>query len=383
MSNLHVMRAALAVGCAALAGAAAGRDVPVYRECTVPIAFYDEQGERASFVAVAPDLAALRTVKDAQAQAALLGKEAVVELDFVRGGSAFGAAAPVPGKLIPFGAENESRRSQSSQADRNWLAKSLALPSLGQTETNTALAALATDGGDESGWGWLADEVTDAPEEKGRLPNDVLADAQEVNPLEAQEKALAAAANPFPGNSAAARQKTEAPKNDAGAFPANVSDRDLPSRTADAVEMPRRDWTEVGRGAEGAARDYRAPAAAGELTQTRKIIADFSAAARPDFAALRDSLLGASGAAPAGVPPAKLAAPVRADATLGSGARAAGTADFGFSSGRGAATPWQGGWNPSAGSRRSLAPSEMPAPVATPAATRPGLGSGGYKPAWD
>lgn len=182
---------------------------------------------------------------------------------------------------------------------------------------------------------------------------------------------------------AAARQKTEAPKNDAGAFPANVSDRDLPSRTADAVEMPRRDWTEVGRGADVAARDSRAPSGAGELTQTRKILADFSAAARPDFAALRDSLLGASGAAPAGAPPAKLAAPVRADATLGSGARAAGTADFGFSSGRGAATPWQGGWNPSAGSRRSLAPSEMPAPVATPAATRPGLGSGGYKPAWD
>ena len=152
MSNLHVMRAALAVGCAALAGAAAGRDVPVYRECTVPIAFYDEQGERASFGAVAPDLAALRTVKDAQAQAALLGKEAVVELDFVRGGSAFGAAAPVPGKLIPFGAENEPRRSKSSKSDRNWLAKSLALPSLGQTETNAALAALSTDD-DESGWG--------------------------------------------------------------------------------------------------------------------------------------------------------------------------------------------------------------------------------------
>ena len=382
MSNLHVMRAALAVGCAALAGTAAGRDVPVYRECTVPIAFYDEQGERASFVAVAPDLAALRTVKDAQAQAALLGKEAVVELDFVRGGSAFGAAAPVPGKLIPFGAENESRRSQSSQADRNWLAKSLALPSLGQTETNTALAALATDGGDESGWGWLADEVTDAPEEKGRLPNDVLADAQEVNPLEAQEKALAAAANPFPGGSAAARQKTEAPSDAAGAFPADVSGRDLPSRSA-AAEMPRRDWTENGRADIGAAQDYRAPSAAGEMAQTRKILADFSAAARPDFAALRDSLLGASGAAPAAVPPAKLVAPVRADATLGGATRAAGTADFGFSSGRGAATPWQGGWNPSAGSRRSLATSEMPAPVATPPATRPGLGSGGYKPAWD
>ena len=381
MSNLHVMRAALAVGCAALAGTAAGRDVPVYRECTVPIAFYDEQGERAAFAAVAPDLAALRTIKDAQAQAALLGKEAVVELDFVRGGSAFGADAPVPGKLIPFGAENEPRRSKSSKSDRNWLAKSLALPSLGQTETNAALAALSTDD-DESGWGWLADEVAAAPEEEARLPDDVLADAQEANPLEAQEKALAAAANPFPGGSAAARQKTEAPSDAAGAFPADVSGRDLPSRSA-AAEMPRRDWTETGRADFGAAQDYRAPSAAGEMAQTRKILADFSAAARPDFAALRDSLLGASGAAPAAVPPAKRIAPVRADATLGGAARAAGTADFGFSSGRGAATPWQGGWNPSAGSRRSLATSEMPAPVATPPATRPGLGSGGYKPAWD
>jgi len=381
MSNLHVMRAALAVGCAALAGAAAGRDVPVYRECTVPIVFYDEQGARAAFAAVAPDLAALRMIKDAQAQAALLGKEAVLELDFVRGGSAFGAAAPVPGKLIPFGVEKESRRSKSSKSDRNWLAKSLALPSLGQTETNAALAALSTDD-DESSWGWLAAEVAAAPEEEARLPNDVLADAQESNPLDAQEKALAAAANPFPGDSSAARQKTEAPSDASGAFPTDVSDRDLPDRSA-AAEMPRRDWTENGRADLGAAQDYRAPSAAGEMVQTRKILADFSAAARPDFAALRASLLGASGVAPAAVPPAMLAAPVRTDAPLGGAARAGGTADFGFSSGRGAATPWQGGWNPSAGSRRSLATSDMPAPVAPLPATRPGLGSGGYKPAWD
>ena len=49
------MRAALAGWIACAGGAAPGRDIPVYREYTLPISFYDEQGERAVSAALAPD----------------------------------------------------------------------------------------------------------------------------------------------------------------------------------------------------------------------------------------------------------------------------------------------------------------------------------------
>ena len=96
MRNTDGMRMALAflLGCAVRAP---GRAVPVYREYSVPIAFYDERGEQAPLAAVAPDLAAFRSLRDGRSQEALLGKETLLPMSFQRGSSVFGTPAPLPG----------------------------------------------------------------------------------------------------------------------------------------------------------------------------------------------------------------------------------------------------------------------------------------------
>ena len=92
------MRAALACLLGA-AGSAPGREVPVYREYTVPISFADEPAERTVADAGAPDLAELRSIREIQAREALMGKETLLGLNFSGGSSVFARQEPVSGKM--------------------------------------------------------------------------------------------------------------------------------------------------------------------------------------------------------------------------------------------------------------------------------------------
>lgn len=373
------MRSALAVLLGWAAGAP-GRDVPVYREYTQPISFYDDSGAQAVFGAGAPDLVAIQLVRDAKAQEGLMGKETVLDLNFGKGGSVFGASAPSAGKMAPqMGGGEERRRGSKDESDRNWLAKSLLLPSLGQANSNAAAMAISADEG-ESGWGWLADGLSGEPS-AGDGPVEDWLEPEEANPLALPEDGRT---DPTSGDDRAGK---ETDRNSAdGAFPAaDAQGRELSDPGAD-------------RAAPAAMQSHRAAPAMAEMSQTRQMIAEFSAGSKPDFSALRDSLVGVSASPQADAPPAAAGLPDfnfrgaspsawgslggRSSAELGAGGAVAP-----------AASSWQGGWKsqtaPGAAggslSRFEFHADPVPAPVAPatlPGSSRPGTSSGGYKPAW-
>ena len=376
------MRAALAGWIACAGGAAPGRDIPVYREYTLPISFYDEQGERAVSAALAPDRVENQSVWDAQARKAMMGKETLLELDFRRGSAVFGAQASLSGKMAPAVGRGDDDRRQKDDSGRNWLVKSLSLPSLGQMPSNTAVSAMSMDG-NESGWGWLVDDVMDASGQNESRPEDLLPEAEE--------------SNPFLRERAATPEQTES--ESAGSFPKDAADetgqdRNSPNRNAiSGEESVRRDLPGQARADFVAPQSYRAPASTvAEMSQTRQMIAELTAGSRPDFASLRESLVGATagksdqeGAIQSERPGLDL--PSGAGSSPGTAAWGRPPSSIGYTKLSGAGTSWKGGWNlPGAGG--SIMPQvETPAPTLIPESkpenSRPGLSGGGYKPAWD
>lgn len=356
MRNGPVMRFALA-GWLAAAAAAAARGIPVYREYTVPISFADEPAaEFAAAADAAPDLAARRELRDAPSRDALLGREVLLDLNF-RAAPARGDAAPVPGKLSPPVAADR-RRGSKDKDDRNWLAGSLTLPTLGQTASNAAAAVIAPDA-KESSRGWLADEVAKASGLPETPQEQWLQELQGPDPF---------ARNP--GAAAAGDGKPAAP----GFAPISESivKRNVQAGTAPAAQdagRPAASWparTDLG----GTGMPRESAAAAGGMNQTRQLIAEYAGAARPDFAALRNALVQGR---PVAAGTDKSAAPA-----VGFGRTAfGGTPAIPSSS-------WQGGWRGAgAGSALAPRPEPLPAPVVpASAAPRPSAASGGYKPAW-
>ena len=158
-------RVARMVAVASLLGCVAGawgRVLPVHREYTQSIVFYDERGQREDWSGSAPDLAALQSLRSLKAQEGLLGKETLLDMSFRSGGQVFGNSSKSAGGAMPFRDVEESRGKREKQGD-NWLVQSLSLPGIGQVSSNAALSAMNADGR-ESGWGWLADEVAVAAE---------------------------------------------------------------------------------------------------------------------------------------------------------------------------------------------------------------------------
>ena len=362
MRNRPVMRLALA-GWLAAAAVAAARGLPVYREYTVPISFADEPAaEFAAAEVGAPDLAARRELRDAPSREALLGKEMLLDLG-LRAAPARGDAAPVPGKLSPPVAA-ERRRGSKDKDDRNWLAGSLTLPTLGQTASNAAASVIAPDA-KESARGWLADEVAKA----SGLPE---------TPQEQWRQELQGP-DPFARDPAAAAGDGRSGTSDPAPPSASAVKRNVQMRTAPAAQDPGRAavaWparTDLG----GTGLPRESAAAAGGMSQTRQLLAEYAGAARPDFAGLRNALVQGQPVAAAGNPSA--AAPSLGAAPAGGFGRAA----FGGApSSPGLA--WQGGWR-GAGAGAALTPraEPLPAPVVpASAAPRPSAASGGYKPAW-
>lgn len=361
------MRFALAGWLAAAAGAAA-RPLPVYREYTVPITFaLDPETPSAAADLAAPDLAAHRELRDAPAREDLLGKETLLDLGQVRAASARGAAAPVPGKLTPPAA-GERRGGTQENANRNWLAGSLALPTLGQTASNTASAVMGRDSR-ESSRGWLVDEVAKAsgvPE----TPQD-----QWQQELENPNSYARESASPAP-SAADARSSASgpAPLSDS-AVKRNAQARNAP--TLQDSEASAASWAVRAGGAPAGAARQTGGAEAGGMSQTRQILSELTGAARPDFAALRASLVQGNSVASGGDSASSAARFGMAPASQ------AGRSAFGVTPSS-SGLSWQGGWHGTGLGGSALKMAEpIPAPVVPAAsAPRPAMSSGGYKPAW-
>lgn len=139
---------------------AAGRGIPVYREYTRPVVFYDETGQRAEWEETAPDRAARQALRETQAQEALMGKETLLEMSLGSGANLFGDRESPPAMVVPapLSPMNRSRRRQEASR-RNWLAESLEMPALGQSASNAAPGALM-DAAQESGWDGLDNDAS-------------------------------------------------------------------------------------------------------------------------------------------------------------------------------------------------------------------------------
>ena len=386
MRLIVILTAALGCGLGWTPGARGGA-VPVYREYTREIAFYDSEGHLAGYGGTAPDMLALRELRDAKAQEGMLGKETLLEVSFGHGTTLIRRETPVAGKHTPPAREGgERRRGKKEDPDRNWLAKSLTLPSLGQTSSNAATTAIGGEEEPESGWGWLADELAAAPAADAQALLETALPEEEVQMLSSPEARLGLP-GPVPSG------KGDAAAGEKGGAPA-------PGERADAAL-----WSTPGDAREGP--DRPAPPAVGEMSQTRKLIADISAEARKDLSPWRDpggaeapsASLGWTEARPSARLPGGWSSAPRADvaAAWGGGRGAAAPAvSFGGVGRNAAALPapavaggWQGTWKSQSGFapgvpiRFGLPAETAPAPAAAARETvRPQPSSGGYKPAW-
>ena len=354
------------------------------REYTREIAFYDEEGRLAGFGSDAPDLLARRALRDAKAQEGLMGKETLLDVSFGPGVSFFDSGKPVSGKLTPSASGGESR-GRKDDSSRNWLVKSLTLPSLGQAPTNAAASAIPADAS-PSGWGWLADELSGMPATAAR--------GTSIEPIPSVDEM----AMGLPTDLPAGLDGKPADGDDESA-----TGEKSPSGPAAEERMAAGGWNTPGGGFPAAS--SRPSPAIAEMGQTRKIIDEIASAAKPDLSAWRGSL--------------EAGAPVSEDApkepTVGSlvpsftgGAaswNSAGTVPSAFGgNGLGISRPlsapsvapgsrsWQGGWKAqeavSAGSSsrfgtstESMAAPAMP-PLVRDAPSRNPSSSGAYKPGW-
>ena len=362
------MRIAL-VGGLVGAAAAAARDIPVYREYTVPISFAAEADrEFAAADVAAPDLAAGRELRDGQSREAMLGKETILDLGLGRASAPRGDAAPVPGKLTPPAAPERRRGGKKEDSDRNWLVSSLTLPTLGQTASNAAAAVIARDN-QESSRGWLVDDVARAAT-GAEMAQEQWRQEREGNDSYAREAVAAA--------EAAADAKTLSPS--AAPLAEAAAKRIAQARTAAAGPdsgRPASSWSARADGGTGRSGWEPGSAAAGGMSRTRQLVAEYSAGGRPDFAALRASLV--------------QAAPTR---SVGDNSLSANRFGPDPASGYGHSTfsgnpatlgaSWQGGWRSAgSGAAAPLRIEPLPAPIVPAAAApRPAAASGGYKPAW-
>ena len=367
---------------------ARGRNVPVYREYTQPIAFYDETGQRTSLTGGAPDLLALQTLRDTQAQAGLMGKETLFDLMLTGGGSVFAVNPAVP-LQAPVPADETHTWRKSDDSARNWLAGSLKLPSLGQTGTNAAESVLAS-GNQDSRWGWLADEVAERTGPQVLLPEQ----------MQPEEELAARGMNAMTVADLFAAERGEAEVGNPTGVPPETpaaagNDRDhlvRPGESSQASSLDQQGggWLDPAR-LPGPASANRAA----DMSETRKIISEISAGVRPDFASLRDTLVNVP-AGPAGTPNSGRVMPAKAPSLVfPESANLSRPVLSGSDSGRAGApatviSSWRSGWLSSdktvaRESRWGILSDPVSAPVmpSLPAGgTRPSPSGGGYKPVW-
>lgn len=381
---------------------APGRDVPVYREYTQPIVFHHDPTEASALDRSAPDVLALQSLRDTQAQEGLMGKETLLDLVFESGTSVLGVRGPSAPPVPPPPDAGQDARRRQDERDRNWLAKSLTLPSLGQTGSNAATAVIS-GGAKESSWGWLADGVAGQPGGESGQPAELqLEEELSATPTPMASSPDIQSALRRDRGTAKADGKESAksePEVTAASFPMSTDRSQKPSdRPADRSGPGPRDASSSGWGTSASMPRTQSDPAVADLGQTRKILEEMTSRARPDFAVLRDSLL----ASPALPPPQASGAgfgsrmpstPAGMDMSSGIGLGSLGSPVPTEAGSGGASHPvipsWKAGWDQNMSGGPGSAAWGIhadPAPISLPAASFPTdpfrAGSGGYKPAW-
>ena len=378
-------------GWAGLAGVAGGREVPVHREYTKPVVIYDESGARVARGGGVPDREAWLFVREAKALEGLVGKETLLTMTLGHGGSVLqgGETVPMAPQMMVEGGRREKGESKG-----NWLVQSLTIPSMGQNASNAAVSAMSI-GEVESGWGWLADEVSKAAwgiEQSAELP------------LPEEPRAAAnPEGSPSPGSYSATwnGQESAGERERPGMF-------DRPPEDGTGT-TDREDWTpgmaSYSRESGGGGRREKAVVSwstkggmgdGGGLSQTRRMMADLTASVRPGAEAWKGTEGGIGRTEATSIDPGWGAGLERARDSLagGLGGGDRGRVDTGVQAGKpiGIST-WQGGWNVSAGGtaggNSSYGPPSAPAWTgggsAMPLRERSGVSAasgGAYKPAW-
>ena len=399
MKNGHVICMVLA--CAAGWGLnSAAREIPVHREYTQPVLFYDERGEKMAFGDAAPDVVALQSMRDTKAREILMGRETLMEMSLGAGKSVFDEPAPLKAAGAAALGGGDGSRGKTNPSERNWLVKSLRLPNLGQESGDPAKTAMASGTGN-SGWGWLADEVASQDAENETGPEEIL-QGEELLPLTPQEMARVGMDPVKESLRTNSKPKENSNgKSESSSFPNRAGGEQKNSNTeTERLANTGRDVPAGFRETSTSIKTYRTAGPIAEMSQTRKIIDEMSAGSRGGMASLQDSIRNMRATDFMGRSEQKTAAAVAAPVfssramedgdrkiadgrpLVGSGWSGAGTA--------GSASSWRGGWNSQGGEKSGL--SRMgslpdPAPgVVAPASSRatplPGISSGGYKPGW-
>ena len=389
-----------------LAVGAGGATIPVYREYSCPIQLYDDRGGRTSFDGEAPDRLAWQLLRDTQAQDGLMGREAPLGLDFKSGESVFGLMSRVSvGGPQPLSAreDGDRRRSSDKASDRNWLMQSLSLPTLGDKASNTVGAAQSGSKVVDTGWGWLADEVTGvAAGGADQTANQDWTDGEAGGAWSPDMR------NPFTGQSGAATTERVAgipsQQGPSGGKESQAQERSV-GLARDPVGGGARDGSQpMDFGQTNLKPDGVAPA---PMSQTREMLSDLLVSTKTDRMpwqdaadqrTARESPIGRGGR-----PVGSQSAITRTEPFSRGGGESSWSSQHSPMTGSGGAGPtapgsgaapvfranWQGGWNaspslgsglPSYGGRAN----PVPAPVAPPVTRAPPVfpANAGIKPGW-
>lgn len=321
------------------AAGAPGREIPVFREYSRPIVFYDEAGERIA----APDISSRQALRDAKVQEMYLGRETLLEIALAPGASIWAKSASGPGLGRPPSAGGNEERRRKTNPDRNWLAGSLALPGLGQSSSNAAASAMGLEAA-ASRWGWLADEVAARDGDASAQPDEISPEKDEELPGSVPERLLR-------GEETTGTARAAPAERSPGAQPdGRTADDRLPGaapKTADA----RRSSADVafadGRAFQAATREE-----GGGMPQTRSMLADITGRVRPNWSPLLASAPDAAAAvrnlaAPDSAPASPAGDSLITAGKISSFKPASGPAGAAFrlpAGGRATGGGWQGGW---------------------------------------
>jgi len=377
------------------AGGLRAREIPVYREYTRPVRFYDDRGQAVSGTAQGPDRVALRSLRDSKAQEVYLGKATILDLGFESGDSVFASERPPVAMPASMTGGDESRRSRRESSGQNWLAGSLSLPTLGQTARKATSSSMSPGSSESMGWGWLADEMSGQADGEIPPPEGMLSE-EDWNPILSQEASMKGASDSYTPSSSSSSFSVAVPRGSvesAGAFPEEERAA-MMSREGSSYKPPSaasREWAGEGHGEASRMRSYAAPSAMAELSQTRAVISDWSVGARPDF-----SSVATVGIRDDGTGSPFRSAPGVSSSTMGGSSRSRGenSSSLGLSPGGGrpssGSSSWRGGWSanpvgagrPSQFQRLSDPVLDPVVPASSYERSKPTTSSGGYKPAW-